>query len=204
MKVIFCKTPNKLNEKIFNSFLKKISIEKRELILKNRDTLSAHTKLLSYVCARFMLSNELRTENRELQFIEDKNGKPRLAENEIFFNLSHTFGAFVFCFGREEVGIDIEKEREISEKIKDKFYSSDEKEQEPLLVWTKKEAITKLSGEGIKALSKADTQSSDIFFFSKKVDGFTISAASKNKTNIRFVNLSENDVIEKGCLLGEI
>jgi len=86
------------------------------------------------------------------------NGKPET--DGIYFNLSHS-GDYVICTVSEfPVGCDIEKEREVGEKLAQKFLSENEmaylsqfdsykKQKEFFRLWTIKESYLKMTGEGI-------------------------------------------------------
>lgn len=88
-----------------------------------------------------------------------ENGKPYLIEYPgIFFNLSHCNGAVCCIFGNAPVGIDVQEVRKLSMPSVRKVCSPDEIERinnayEPAMefcrIWTVKEALSKLSGDGI-------------------------------------------------------
>lgn len=204
MKIIFCKIENKLEDEIFNEFLKKVSFEKRENLFKNKENLTCHTKLLSYICLRSFLCENLKLRNSELKFLKNENGKPYLLNNPLYFNLSHTKDAFAIAFSDREVGIDIEGERKISERLKDKYFTKREKEENEISVWTKKEAIIKLIGTGIKDISKADTIENDFFIFTKEKENYKISCAMYEKQDTKFIEINMKEIIEEGILLEEI
>lgn len=84
------------------------------------------------------------------------NGKPFFANAAIHFNLSHSGGAVVAAFSGLPVGIDIEPRGRCRdfEGIASRFFHPDEAaavngEESFLRLWTGKEAMLKLSGEGI-------------------------------------------------------
>jgi len=205
MKIIFFKTENSLNSEAFDNLIKRVSHHKREVLLKHREDLSTNTKLLSYVCLRILLCDYLKLENQKLAFCKNENGKPYVKGNPMFFNLSHTKDAFVVAISENEIGIDIEKSREINEKIKEKYFTEEEKKQDEILVWTKKEALIKLFGTGLKDISKADTNSADnVFFFNEKIEDFIISSASYLKEENKIIRVKMEKIIEEGSLLEEI
>jgi len=82
----------------------------------------------------------------------NENGKP--LSDEICFNISHSKGLVCFARSEKEIGIDVEKIREVDEKIIDRISSKDEKayiknEQNFFEVWTAKEAFIKMIGSAI-------------------------------------------------------
>lgn len=82
-------------------------------------------------------------------------GKPYVMDNQIYFNISHTDHYVVCAFSDKEIGIDIEKKKEIDEQVIERICLSDEKEyikDNALLytqLWTMKESLLKYLGIGI-------------------------------------------------------
>lgn len=121
-----------------------------------------------------------------------KNGKP-VAEN-LFVSISHSNGRCAVCVSEREVGIDIEKisDRDF-EKIVRRFFGEKEKEyyfknKTPQIfyeIWTRKEAYSKISGDGIRDIMKAtDTFSLDGYEFKTQIqDGFVLTTCEKKNTD---------------------
>ncbi len=100
-------------------------------------------------------------------FSYGKKGKPSLADESnrerIFFNLSHSEGMAIYAFsGRHELGVDIERIRDMTDmaKLVERFFSTGEKARWQELPksrqkqaffhgWTRKEAFIKASGDGL-------------------------------------------------------
>ena len=116
---------------------------------------------------RRILACYLSIEPGAIRFCYEKAGKPRLQNafgmTGIQFNLSHSEGLafYVFVEGHE-VGVDVEYMREISEmeQIVEQFFSvreraffgtlpASEKQETFFNWWTRKEAFTKATGEGL-------------------------------------------------------
>jgi len=99
--------------------------------------------------------------------IREPGKKPEFADKGLGgFSVSHTGGLYLILFSPDPVGVDMEIPRQIRAKmIADRFFCPGEKE---ILehsgydrrcffdIWTKKEALTKLSGVGLSGLSGAD------------------------------------------------
>lgn len=95
----------------------------------------------------------------ELQIETDAKGKPFLSNAEIHFNLSHTGSTVVAAFAGSAVGIDIESRGRCRDfvGIARRFFHPSEAaaiagsrdEEQFLRLWTAKEAMLKLSGEGL-------------------------------------------------------
>ena len=93
---------------------------------------------------------------RELVWETDANGKPHFANAAIHFNLSHSGGTVVAAFAGSAVGIDIEsrgRQRDFVGIARRFFHPAEaaavKDEEHFLRLWTGKEAMLKLSGEGI-------------------------------------------------------
>lgn len=125
------------------------------------------------ICAdmllRSVLCDKLKLSSEKLEFGVNGNGKPYLINGELKFNISHS-GDYVAVAVNEnkEVGIDIEKIREISAHTAKHIFSDSDKlfvfqseniprskitDPQTLVrffkVWTYKEAYSKMTGEGI-------------------------------------------------------
>ena len=119
--------------------------EKAEkLINKNQALLSAVSGL--------MLRNVLGiTKDEQLSYNE--HGKPYL-EHGLCFSLSHSRKFAVLAVSEDEIGIDIEMNRDINEGIMNRCFLDDEAEfakmstKNYLRIWTAKEAVLKLLGTG--------------------------------------------------------
>lgn len=93
-----------------------------------------------------------------------KNNKPYFKDYpEIRFSVSHSGDLALLAIGNTEIGIDIEKIRELDyNALAKRYYTDGEVAQINSLddyfkVWTRKEAFLKLSAEGLSGLTKCDT-----------------------------------------------
>lgn len=112
-----------------------------------------------------------------------QNGKP-VAEN-CFISVSHSDTKCAVCKSENPVGIDIEKiEDRKFDSLVERFFSDNEKEYYNknktstafYEIWTRKEAFSKITGEGIKEIFKlTDTFSLDGYNFqTEKLDGYIL------------------------------
>lgn len=75
-------------------------------------------------------------------------GKPYFPDApSTFFSLSHTDGYAVCAIGDCPCGVDIEAEREVSERLRRRFLGG-ASEKDALRLWTEKESFGKLDGKG--------------------------------------------------------
>lgn len=134
-----------------------------------------------------------------------ENGRPYFEERTCDFSITHT-QTHVFCAltdGEEKstrVGIDAEDlnrpdlsnidamvTRWFTENERESFSASPTKETF-LRIWTRKEAYSKYTGEGLKALSKIDTeafaQEGTIRFFDYRVGTILISVCAPRDVNL--------------------
>lgn len=90
-------------------------------------------------------------------------GKP-MAENGVFFNISHSGRYVIFAIANSPVGCDIEKVRVVSQKLGKIVFCDNELEsirisQDKITtffdLWTKKESLLKCIGEGFHKNSKS-------------------------------------------------
>jgi 4'-phosphopantetheinyl transferase len=121
---------------------------------------------------RTILGRYLGTEPEQLKFQYDLNGKPLIAQpaNNLEFNLSHSQELMVCAVTcQQRVGIDLEHVRSIAdlEGLTQRFFAPQEhlaiqrlpiEQRSPLFFqyWTCKEALLKVTGEGLADLSKIE------------------------------------------------
>lgn len=120
------------------------------------------TYLFSHTLLRLVLSSKINIDPGELSFIYNRNNKPALSCDPLYFNLSHTRDAFAFAICRNSViGIDLEnidRKVDINSVVKS-FFSKSEREyilefpeetrNRFFLLWTRKESLLKSMGSGI-------------------------------------------------------
>jgi 4'-phosphopantetheinyl transferase len=116
---------------------------------------------------KLILASYLSVEPGAIRFCYEKDGKPRLqtafGKTNIQFNLSHSEGFALYVFTRgHEVGVDVERIQDFPEmeQIVEQFFSvrervafgtlsTSEKQETFFSWWTRKEAFTKATGEGL-------------------------------------------------------
>jgi len=151
-----------------------LSDQRREQALKFRFEQGRRTCVLAYLLLMRGLRQEFGIEEKPL-FEYGEHGKPRIVGHpEVHFNLSHCRQAVVCAVSRQPVGIDVESVREYRESLID--YTMNEAEaalikgsERPEVaftrLWTQKEALLKLTGEGIsRDLKTVLSQASGVSF----------------------------------------
>lgn len=111
---------------------------------------------------RSILSKKLKKNPLEIIFLNDKNNKPGLIGNPLYFNITHVRNAFAFVISKHfYVGIDMENADQSIDFIPiiNTFFSNEERkfilgsqadaQERFFLLWTRKEALLKAIGTGI-------------------------------------------------------
>ena len=151
-----------LNDHLFDFDLEaamaELSDQRRDIALLYKHELGRRTCVAAYLLLREGLRKEYGITEKPL-FEYGKHEKPSLVGHpDIHFNLSHCREAAICMIADHPVGIDIESIREYKESLVN--YTMNEKEirqieqaERPdiefIKLWTQKEAVLKLSGEGI-------------------------------------------------------
>ncbi len=151
-----------------------LSEQRREQALKFRFEQGRRTCVLAYLLLMRGLRQEFGIEEKPL-FEYGEHGKPRIVGHpEVHFNLSHCRQAVVCAVSHQPVGVDVESVREYKESLIDYTMNVDEqalirRAERPEVaftrLWTQKEALLKLTGEGIsRDLKTVLSQASGVSF----------------------------------------
>ncbi len=129
----------------------------------------------------------------------DALGRPYFLEGDADFSITHTAGA-CFCAlsrGAERIGLDAEHlvraERLNVRDMAERWLTPAERqalEQNPtaehfLRIWTRKEAMVKRSGEGLRALHAADSEATDVRFFEAREGEILLTLAHAGESEVR-------------------
>lgn len=96
-------------------------------------------------------------------------GKPYFPSGEHFLSVSHTGPFFAAAFAPFPIGLDAEKgDLRPSERVLEKYFDPEEKKEAFARVWTAKEAVSKIGGEGISALRSISVRGDFAFFRGQK------------------------------------
>jgi 4'-phosphopantetheinyl transferase len=151
---------NYRGERQTSAFLKFISPERKQKILKYRMEKDVHRSLISELLLRYLIINETKMINDDINFAYTDFGKPYLLNNQnnFLFNISHS-GDLVTCATDDQtIGVDVEKVEDISLEIAYNYFSNIEKNElqkeenkidKFFKLWTGKESYLKAIGLGL-------------------------------------------------------
>ena len=149
---------------------------------------------LESLAALIALNNILPPALENTEIVRSKNGKPSFSSAPLFFSLSHSNGLAFAALSDEPIGLDLEfiDSSRAFLKIAERFFSTEEYEKianssrqdfDFFSLWTKYEAMAKMSGRGLSEICSSPLSSS-LFFkqFELKNGGDTaiLSICTKN------------------------
>ena len=122
-------------------------------------------------------------------------GKPYFKGSNIYFNISHTEALQAVAIGKSEVGVDIEKIRDVNLQVASRFSNEEydyvmeaESSNRFFEIWTKKEAYLKYLGTGISGgLKSFSVLDLPIKIMTFKKDDYIISICSESDFKIEVV-----------------
>jgi 4'-phosphopantetheinyl transferase len=173
----------RIEEEAFNTLMHLVSREKRDKIERYLRREDAQRALVADILVRVLVCKKTGIRNKELDFFQNKFGKPFIRNAEgFFFNVSHS-GEWVVCaINDAETGIDVEKLKDPNIDIAKSFFSREE--YEDLIhkdecmrlsyfydLWTLKESYVKALGKGF---------SEPLDSFTIKIQGDAIRCISRN------------------------
>ena len=136
----------------------------RERLLSMKNPAAQKNSLSALLCLdRLIKRTDLGSE--ELTIVREKNGKPRFASLPYHFSITHSRDLCAVALCKENVGIDLEfvdASRNV-ETLSKRFFSSEEHSrllasenslEDFFALWVKKEALAKLSGEGLASICR--------------------------------------------------
>ncbi len=123
--------------------------------------------------------------DREILFT--KNGKPYT--KDMFFNISHSEDLVVLALADCEIGIDIEKIRDVDFKIAEKYFDKVVSNNEEFFdIWTKKESVIKYLGKTLGSIKEINQdnynlKTSDFF------KGYALCICTDDKSEIEYIEI---------------
>lgn len=198
---------------IFLKLTDLISKEKKEKILKYRRAEDAQHSLFANLLSKYLIAKIYNKNFKQIKFKYNDYGKPLLdSEDNIYFNASHA-GDYVVCAIDDlNIGIDIERVKDIDLKIAERFFCDEEAEyinhkninklDRFYEIWTMKESYIKAIGTGLSTNLKNFnvvnkdgyiTYKKDNYYFKKFFidNDYKLSICSKRKDIIcEIINLN--------------
>lgn len=208
MSQVYCLNINKnVDSERIQYFLRLVSDETRERIQKFRFKEDSLRTLYGEILIRYISNAQFGLKNNQIHFAKNKYGKPYIMDSPLYFNISHAGDWVVCAIDFSEIGIDIEKIKEINFSIAERFFSRHE--YEDLIkkhtgqqldyfydIWTLKESYIKWLGTGlstsldsfrfeinnhdIKLIDKNHNE--NVSFKQYPINGYKLSVCSKNLT----------------------
>lgn len=159
LKIYIINKKNPLNEREFEYLLKFVQAEKKERILKQIKKENADNMLLGDILAKIAVKKAFGIDIADQSISYSMKKKPYLENyKNVYFNISHSYNRIACAVSDKPVGIDIEKIRKYNKSVAkrvcsknelDKIEISVDKDDKFTQIWTKKEAVLKMSGSGI-------------------------------------------------------
>lgn len=152
------------------------------LPITERDRITNKKKKDESIAVRFVLAELLLAcfgEDMSDKISSNENGKPYIiGRPDIFISLSHSDGTVAAVVSDKPVGIDIERIRPVTDKLKNRVCKEKtETDEEFFKVWTVKEAYLKASGINFSDMLSLDIRSlgEKVIIKSQITDGFMLS-----------------------------
>ncbi len=190
------KNINDFNDNEINEFYKKIHEIKRMRIDKFKNS---EAKIRSII-GELLLSELLKKRNidyNDIDYSYNEYGKPYLSDSKIFFNISHSYDYVITVISDNEIGIDIEKIRNVPKNIVNQIATEKErkyvlaKEERLFRIYTLKEAYFKLLGNNLNNILNVEftikdnkvtcSDESVTSKFINDIDGYVIAYCEKKK-----------------------
>lgn len=140
--------------------------EKRRLAcIKNKEY--KESSLTALLCLQKLLMLEKIEPSEKIYILRTGDGKPYFASLNCFFSISHSNNTVAVALSDKPIGIDIEfvnEHRDILA-LSERFFAPEEHQamlqsknacEDFFVLWTKKEALTKIRGEGLSGICHAE------------------------------------------------
>ncbi len=161
-----------VSESEYEKYYSLLAEEKKKRIDSLRFEKDKRLSVCAEMLAKKMIAKRCSVKPENIVILTDSNGKPYVKNADIYFNISHSGDMVACALCDSPVGIDIEKMREVDDKLI-KFVSTNEeleyiyaepavKQQRFFEIWTAKEAYFKCVGSGITDLKSINVLDDEI------------------------------------------
>ncbi|WP_199880648.1 4'-phosphopantetheinyl transferase family protein [Bacillus massiliglaciei] len=152
--VYACRLPEQRESWLLDEMLKHLPFSRQNRIRRLHHLDDAFRSATGNLLLRYLIQNNYGLHPEQISFGTNKYGKPKMeGPSSIAFNLSHSGDWAVCAIGKEEVGIDIEKENLFPQNLAKSIFSEEERSdcrnQELYGLWTIKESYLKAVGTGL-------------------------------------------------------
>lgn len=173
-----CKDIRELSEEAYLTAYEKTDPIKKARLEKTRQRKDRYRTVLADRTAREMLAEVLSCDPYEIAFAYEENGRPYVESSSYHFNISHSENLVAVAVHNDDVGIDVERIRDVPLSMARKYFCADENlylfgrapqdadfaavaTPDVLLrffeIWTAKEAYLKSMGRGLTHLRSVNT-----------------------------------------------
>lgn len=183
--IYFCEDINVVTEPFIYEYKDRMSDEKLNRILNIKNEKVRKQSFLAYVLLSEILIKEYNYKET-LDFEYSENGKPFLRGNTDFnFSVSHSDNVVGCAVSKNPIGFDLQTivgfdkivmKRVCTDEQLDEINRTENPDQEFIKLWTQKESIIKLNGDGVGALKTADPN--DYSIFTNKVNNYYYSVCN--------------------------
>ena len=154
-------TDKGISSGLFTSLLNSLPIKNQNQIINKVQQHDREMALISQILLRHIFINDYKIKIDKIRILNGLHGKPFIETNrDLFFNLSHSGNWVFLAVSNKEVGVDIEKEKEIEINTAINFFSREEynylqnqkgekANSEFFKIWTLKESYVKALGLGL-------------------------------------------------------
>lgn len=161
MKLYAVKFSGKVTDELYHTTKQLISPKKQERLKRFYFWEDSYRTLMGDILVRYNICRDLKIDNNDIEFEKNKYGKPYLKNHDnYYFNISHSGDWVVCAIDDEEIGIDVEKIKDIDLAIAQRYFSPKEYanlQEQPesnkysyfFDLWSLKESYIKAAGMGL-------------------------------------------------------
>ncbi len=193
-RIIAAKIPE-ISQETFERLLQRVSVERQDKIQRLKVCNKKHQSLAVELLLRAVLVSQFNMNEKDVVIEKTPEGKPFLkGDRGLFISLSHCDGLVAVAVSDCEVGVDVERVRNIDLNIAKRFFTQVEQgylfgvddgaTERFFEVWTRKEAFAKKQGIGLSADISVCTVENAERFETFTVDGYVVTVCTdRGKTD---------------------
>lgn len=154
---LYLKFVSQTDESEFKAFYDAMSEEKKAAVNKLPNSETAKQRVVADGVVRKALAETAGVQPDKIVFKHNEFGKPYAENADVEFSVSHSKDAVVCAVSDKDIGVDIEKIREVRFKIAERFATAEElsyigdSAERFFEIWTLKEAYFKCIGTGLNS-----------------------------------------------------